>query len=105
MARMHYPKVRARLADGSTFAVVGREAATLLLLVEKKTHGLRAYDFRGGPPFRLSAYIHDLRHNFGLAIETTREPHATGTHAVYTMATAVEIVAIDYGISTGRAAA
>lgn len=104
MARKNFPKVRARLTDGATFAVVGREAETLLLLAEKKERGLRAYDFRAGPPFRLSAYIHDLRHEFGVGIVTTREKHATGEHAVYTLTTPVEIVAVDHGTITGAVA-
>lgn len=104
MAKRGFPKARARLADGSTFAVSGREAQTLILLAEKKARGLRAYDFPGGPPFRLSAYVHDLRHNFSLGIETSYEEHATGQHAVYTLTTPVEIVAVDHGIRTGVAA-
>lgn len=104
MARKKFPKVRARFVDGSTFAVVGREAQTLLLLAEKKGRGLRAYDFPGGPPFRLAAYICDLRNEFGVGITTTREKHATGEHAVYTLTTPVEIIAVDHGITTGAAA-
>ena len=104
MARKNFPKIRARLTDGSTIAVVGREAMTLLLLAEKKERGLRAYDFPGGPPFRLAAYICDLRNQFGIGIATTREAHATGEHAVYTLTTPVEIVAVDRGENVGRAA-
>lgn len=103
-ARRNYPKVRARIADGSTVAVVGREAQTLILLAEKNERGLRAYDFPGGPPFRLAAYICDLRSQFGIGISTTREKHATGEHAVYTLTVPVEIVAVDYGPMAGAAA-
>lgn len=102
-ARRNYPKVRARLVDGSAIAVVGREAQTLILLTQKKERGLRAYDFAGGPPFRLAAYICDLRNEFGIGIVTTREKHATGEHAVYTLTAPVEIVAVDYGITAGAA--
>lgn len=92
----HYPKVIAELPDGSKFSVVGRDAETLLRLVEKGPKGLRAYDFPGGPPFRLSAYVFDLRGQ-GLAITTDREPHATGHHGVYTLLTPVRIVRVVEG--------
>ena len=80
MVRRAYPKVLARLAEGQTIRVVGREAETLLMLVQKGSQGVRAYDFAGGPPFRLGAYVHDLR-RMGLAIRTDREPHAGGSMA------------------------
>lgn len=93
-----YPKVVARLTDGSAILPVGREAATLLLLVDKGDRGLRAYDFPGGPPFRLAAYVCDLRTDFGLAIETQFEKHAGGDHAVYRLRTAVQIEHVDHGV-------
>ena len=85
-----YPQVLASLPDGSKFRAVGREAETLIRLVEKGPRGLRAYDFPGGPPFRLGAYVFDLR-GMGLAIITEREPHATGHHARYVLQTPVVI--------------
>lgn len=80
------PQVLATLPEGSKMHVVGREAETLIRLVEKGAHGLRAYDFSGGPPFRLGAYIFDLR-GMGLVIITEREPHSTGHHARYVLQT------------------
>ncbi|KAF0230605.1 MAG: hypothetical protein FD175_1365 [Beijerinckiaceae bacterium] len=77
-----YPQVLASLPDGTKFHVVGREAETLMRLVEKGQRGLRAYDFPGGPPFRLGAYVFDLR-CMGLAIRTEREAHSTGWHGVH----------------------
>lgn len=85
-----YPQVLACLPDDTKLRVVGREAETLIRLVEKGPRGLRAYDFPGGPPFRLGAYIFDLR-CMGLAIRTEREPHATGQHGVYFLETPVFI--------------
>jgi hypothetical protein len=61
MVKRAYPKVLARLAEGQTIRAVGREAETLLMLVQKGSTGVRAYDFAGGPPFRLGAYVHDFR--------------------------------------------
>jgi hypothetical protein len=86
-----FPQVLAETGDGEKIRVVGREAETLLRLVEKGERGLRAYDFPGGPPFRLGAYIHDLR-GMGLAIRTEREAHATGRHGVYFLETPVRII-------------
>ncbi len=47
--------ISAKLPCGATVTVRGQEARTLLLLVEKGATGVVAYDFRGGPPFRLPA--------------------------------------------------
>lgn len=89
----NFPRVVAELPDGTKIQANGREGETLLRLVEKGPRGLRAYDFPGGPPFRLSAYVFDLR-GMGLAIITDREPHATGTHGVYTLQTPVRILRV-----------
>lgn len=92
-----FPQVTASLPDGAKLHVVGREAETLIRLVEKGLKGLRAYDFPGGPPFRLGAYVFDLR-GMGLAILTEREPHATGRHAVYFLQTPVKIERVIQGV-------
>lgn len=89
-----YPKVRARLLPaGSWASLCGREAETLMMLASKGNIGVRAYDFPGGPPFRLSGYVFDLR-GFGFPIRTDREEHAGGFHAVYVLEGAVEIQVI-----------
>ncbi len=86
-----FPKIQARRAlDGPWIALCGREAETLMMLTAKGTRGVRAYDFPGGPPFRLSAYVFDLR-GFGFPIRTEREDHAGGNHAVYQLECDVEI--------------
>ena len=90
MNRRTYPRINARcLPDGPWIAITGREAETFMLLASKGSSGLRAYDFPGGPPFRLSAYIFDLR-GFEFQIRTDREDHAGGTHAVYVLECDVE---------------
>ena len=86
--------VHARIApDGRTFTCRGQEAKTLLLLVEKGKAGVTAYDSRGGPPFRLAAYTHNLIRNSGLSIETQRESHEGGWHGRFVLHTPVEILA------------
>jgi hypothetical protein len=59
--KRNFPRVFAETADGVAIRANGREGATLLKLIERGALGLRAYDFAGGPPFRLAAYVHDLR--------------------------------------------
>lgn len=41
--------------------------------------------------YRLSAYIHILRHDYGLPIETQRERHDGGYHARYALTCHVEL--------------
>lgn len=91
-----FPQVVAELPDGTAFRVVGRDAETLIRLVEKGPRGLRAYDFPGEAPYRLPAYVFDLR-ALGLAIITDREPHATGHHGVFTLLTPVRILKVVEG--------
>jgi hypothetical protein len=98
-----FPKVLARLRDGTTIRAVGREGATLLMLADRGPRGVRAYDFAGGPPFRLGAYIHDLR-RMGLSIRTDREPHGGGEHAVYTLETDLTVVEVLTAGGQARAA-
>ena len=50
-----YPKIVASVGDGLKIHVSGREAETLLMLVSSPLRRVQAYDFRGGPPFRLGA--------------------------------------------------
>ncbi len=80
------------LPDGNPFTVRGQEARTLLLLVEKGATGVVAYDFRGGPPFRLPAYTWSLMRKHGLVIETQREKHDGGWHGRFVLHTPVQIV-------------
>ena len=91
MTRRGRPLIVARrLPDGDPVSLNGREALTMLALRLKGVDGLRAYDFPGGPPFRLAAYVCDLR-KLGFPIRTEREEHPGGTHAVYFLECAVGI--------------
>jgi len=103
MVKRAYPKVLARMPEGQTIRAVGREAETLLMLVQKGTRGVRAYDFVGGPPFRLGAYIHDLR-RMGLVIRTDREAHEGGEHGVYVLVSPVTVIQVLRAEETGHAA-
>ena len=69
----------------------GRVAQTLLCLVEAGERGITALEVSTWA-LRLAAYVHTLRHDFGLDIETQREPHEGGMHARYTLITPVEVI-------------
>ncbi|GGK28226.1 winged helix domain-containing protein [Salinarimonas ramus] len=96
------PRVVAEIVGGKRFRVVGRDAETLLLLVRRGERGVTAFDFPGGPAFRLGAYVHDLRRE-GLGIRTEREPHDGGTHARYVLETPVTVIGVDVGVSSAAA--
>jgi hypothetical protein len=86
-------KVTARiLPDGQPFTATGQEGRTLLLLHQKAMRGVVAYDFAGGPPFRLPAYVWSLKRKHGLTIETKRGLHNTGWHGVFVLHTPIEII-------------
>ena len=107
MNRRAYPKVRTcLLPDGDWIPVCGREAETLIRLEEKRKsdEGLSAYDFAGGPPFRLGAYVFELR-RLGFPIRTERAPHAGGSHAVYFLEAPVAIEVIRPPVADGPIAA
>ena len=76
--------------------VTGREAETLIKLVQYGPTGLTAYDFAGGPPFRLPAYVANLRAR-PLEIETLREEHDCGWHGRYVPHTPVTILRVQEG--------
>ena len=93
-----YPKVKYALTcqPDSARQICGRDAETLLMLARRGAKGVTAYDFAGGPPFRLSAYIKLLR-DAGLEIETRREPHDCGSHGRYILHTPVTIDVVNWG--------
>ena len=89
-------KVTARiLPDGQPFTATGQEGRTLYLLQQKASCGVVAYDFCGGPPFRLPAYTWSLMRKFGLNIETRRELHVGGWHGRFVLHTPIQIIATD----------
>ena len=95
-----YPKLKYRLTGqpDSACRICGRDAETLIMLAQCGDKGVTAYDFAGGPPFRLSAYIKHLR-DAGLEIETKREPHDCGFHGRYVLHTPVKVITVDWGKS------
>lgn len=59
-----------------------RLGQTIRALVEKGALGITALEMSTWA-LRLGAYIHILRHEYGLAILTVMEPHEDGKHGRY----------------------
>lgn len=79
-------------ADQTTTIVVkGRERWALESLIRAGAQGCTPIDHPGP---RWSAYVHSLRHEFQLEIETINEKHGDpfpGTHARYVLRSRVEV--------------
>lgn len=92
------------LPDGELFKAVGRFGWMLKALVSAGESGVTPIDH---PAPRMSAYVHRLRKDFGLLIETVDEKHGgpyPGSHARYVLRTDVEIVP-DEAVAEAKVAA
>ncbi len=82
------------IPEGQAFTVTGRIAQTLLSLIEAGPRGITSLEaFEAGWAVRLAAYVHRLRSDCCLSIETRREPHRGGNHARYVLISAIEVMA------------
>ena len=70
--------------------VTGQVAKALEALVARGAAGVTSLEV-ASVAYRLAAYVHNLRHDYGLAIETVREPHDGGWHGRYVLHSAVTI--------------
>jgi hypothetical protein len=85
-------KIQARIGDGSVTTIRGRDAETLVALVDAGAKGITSLEtFKAGWAVRLAAYVHDLK-RLGVPIVAIREPHDGGSHARYRLAGDVEII-------------
>lgn len=75
------------------FTVKGQVAKALAALIRARRKGITALEVSSWA-YRLGAYVHILRHKFGLDIETLREEHPGGWHARYVLHTSVEILEV-----------
>ncbi len=73
------------------FVVTGQTARALVALVRAGKAGVTALEVNSWA-YRLGAYVHRLRHENGLAIETVREPHDGGWHGRYVLRCPVELL-------------
>lgn len=84
-------KIKAQSGE-RTFSCNGREAETLLKLLEAGPRGITPMDaHRSGPPFRLAAYVFDLK-RMGAPIECELEEHQGGRHGRYRLTGDVVII-------------
>ena len=83
-----------RMPDGRCFQATGQTARTIAALVEAGDRGVTALEC-GAWAFRLAAYCHDLRRNFGLDIETKRETHPGGWHGRHILRTPISILLVE----------
>lgn len=87
-------RVRFRTPAGIVREAVGREAETLLALIEAGSRGITSLEaFRAGWAVRLAAYVKDLR-TMEVPIGTTREPHEGGSHARYRLEVDIEVLGV-----------
>jgi hypothetical protein len=63
----------------------------LAALINAGSDGVTALELSSWA-YRLGAYVHTLRHDYGLAIETLREPHDGGWHGRYVLHTPCQII-------------
>ncbi len=80
------------LPDGPAFTVTGRNAWALLELLEAGPKGCTPIS---NPGPRWSSYVHILRHEYGISIDTEHEAHRgafPGVHARYVLLSSVEIL-------------
>ncbi|MEG3155317.1 winged helix domain-containing protein [Sphingomonas sp. RB1R13] len=78
------------IGPAGRFEVIGQVAKTLVASVEHSAAGLTAIEVNSWAS-RLGAYVHTLRHDYGLAIETVHEDHEGGWHARYRFVSPVTI--------------
>lgn len=76
--------------------VKGKPARTLCALVKAAGRGVTALELSNTWALRLSAYVHDLRHKYGVEITTKYEPHDDGVHGRYVLISPVDITDIQY---------
>jgi Helix-turn-helix domain len=81
-----------RIASGPLLTATGREAQTIIALVEAGAKGITSLEtFKAGWAVRLGAYIFDLK-AMGVPIHASREPHDGGNHARYFVDGQVELL-------------
>ena len=97
-------KATFRIGAGPAITAIGREAQTIIALVESGPRGITSLEtFYAGWAVRLGAYVFDLK-AMGVPIRSTREAHDGGKHARYFLAGPVEIIEVIHTTKTKVAA-
>ena len=68
-----------------------QQRRALAALISAGSKGITALELSSWA-YRLGAYVHTLRHVYGLTIETLREPHDGGWHGRYVLHTPCQII-------------
>ena len=96
----HYPKSRSKCKKiavafntpiGRIAISARQELRALVALINAGCCGVTALELSSWA-YRLGAYVHTLRHDYGLEIETLREPHDGGWHGRYVLHTPCQII-------------
>ena len=90
MPPRHRKRVAYAIGPAGRIAVTGQEARALEALIERGAAGVTSLEVASWA-YRLGAYIFDLRHDYGLSIDTIREEHDGGWHARYVLRSPVVI--------------
>ena len=90
MPPRHRKRVVHAIGPAGRIAVTGQEARALEALIERGAAGVTSLEVSSWA-YRLGAYVFDLRHDYGLAIDTIREEHDGGWHARYVLRSPVVI--------------
>ena len=75
-----------------TFELNGQKARMLAALIQAGQNGVTALELSNTWAYRTSAYVHDLRHDYGMDIAMIREEHKGGWHGRYILNSPVEIL-------------
>lgn len=78
-------------SKGRAFSLTGQNARCLTALIESGNRGITALEMSSWA-LRLAAYVHILRSEYLLEIETITEPHPGGHHGRYILRDEVEII-------------
>lgn len=88
--------LRYRFPDGAEREVRGKEARVLEALVKAGRRGVTALELSSWA-LRLAAYVHGLRHEYGLPISMRLEPHIGGFYGRYVLEAVAAILVKSYG--------
>lgn len=75
---------------GNCYHLRGRLSQTLLCLDRAKSKGITAAEMSSWA-LRLSAYVHKLRHKYGLEIRMEEEKHDGGWHGRYFLESSIQL--------------
>lgn len=82
------------LFEGREFVICNKPAMVLRELINHKNKGRTALELSNTWALRLSEYIRQLRHDYGIHIEMVREDHEGGWHGRYFLRSDVKFISV-----------